>query len=373
MPKEIILVCGEPSGELNAAGLIRAIKEINPEIKISAVGSDLLRAAGAEVFYDIRGLAVLGLFDVLRKLPKFIRLKKIILQKIEANKPAAIIFVDFSGFNLRLAKAINHKIPTIYYVSPQVWASRPGRIKTIKKYISKMLVVFAFEKEFYAKFGVEADFVGHPLLDTVKPSVSKEDFLKELGFSQQKKTLALLPGSRKGEVKHILPIMLEAARQLKNFQLVIAKAKGLEWKVYRRILRKSGLEVAIAEAKTYDCLNICDFALVASGTATLETALMQKPFALIYKMGWLNYLLYRPQVRLPYIGMVNIVAGRKIIPEFIQFHACPRKIADFVQQTLADTQKLATLKQELSLVRLPLGEPGASQRAARLILKYLVL
>ena len=177
--KHILIICGEPSGDLNAANLAAALKEIDPSIKISGVGGIALRQAGAEIIYDIKGLACIGLFDVLKKLPKFFILKKLILEKINAEKPDAIILVDFSGFNLRLAKDINKTIPVIYYISPQVWASRAGRIKSIKRYIHKMLVLFKFEQEFYRRFGIDAEFVGHPLLDIVKPTTGRKEFLTE--------------------------------------------------------------------------------------------------------------------------------------------------------------------------------------------------
>ncbi len=373
--KQILIVCGEPSGELHAAGLTRAIREINPETKISAVGAGLLRQAGAEVFYDIKGLAVMGLFDVFLKLLEFFQLQDLILKKIRAEKPACLILVDFSGFNLRLAKAVNNGIPVIYYVSPQVWASRPGRLKTIKKYISKMVVLFKFEQEFYQRHGIKAEFVGHPLLDIVKPGKDKIALLKEFGLAQNKRTISLLPGSRKSEIENILPIMLETCglirKKIPDIQFVIAKAPGVDLNIYSRITKNFHPDLKIVDGKTYDCLEVADFALVCSGTATLETAIMQKPFCIVYKMGLLNYLLYRPQVKVPYIGMVNIVAGRKIIPEFIQFEARPEKIAQKVLDILQSSNNLEGMKNALGQVKSSLGEPGASSRAANTILTLL--
>ncbi|MDD5692669.1 MAG: lipid-A-disaccharide synthase [Candidatus Omnitrophica bacterium] len=372
--KQILIICGEPSGELHAATLVSAIKKITPGIKIVGVGSRLLAASGAEIIYDTAGLSVMGIIDVLKKLPKFLSLKKFILNKITKDKFEAIIFVDFSGFNLRLAKAINNSIPTIYYVSPQVWASRPGRIETIKRYIKKMIVLFKFEKEFYSRHGMDADFAGHPLLDIAKPTMTKKEFLSGLGLSDNKKTIALFPGSRKQEIKTILPIMLETARVLKakiEAQFIIAKPAQVDWDVYNCLIKRSNLEVKVVEGKTYDCMEAADFCLVCSGTATLETAIMQKPFVIIYKMNLLNYLLYRPQVKLPYIGMVNIVAGKKIIPEFVQFRARPKKIAAEVLRILSDQKELQKIASNLSSVRSSLGEPGAATRASQLILNFL--
>jgi len=373
--KHLFMISGEPSGELLAAGLTRAIRELNPSIKISAVGGQLLRQAGATVLYDTRGLAVIGLFDVLKKLPRFISLKKLILAKIAAEKPDGIILVDFSGLNLRLAKAINKKIPVIYYVSPQVWASRCGRVKTIKKYVSKMVVLFEFEKEFYQRYGIDAEFGGHPLLDIVKPTLSKKEFCNTFNLKEDRPTLALLPGSRRQEVNKILPIMLQACLRIKkeipNLQLLIAKVPQLEGDIYQDKLKELNLEAGIVQGKTYDCLNAADFALVCSGTATLETAILAKPFAVIYKMNWLNFLFYLPQVKVPYIALANIVAGKKLVQEFIQSQATPAKIAREVLRMLKSPNELQKLHHELSGVSNLLGEKGASQRAARIILNFL--
>ena len=373
--KNILIICGEASGEIHAAGLARALKKIDPEISISGVGGELLRSSGAGVFYDIKELGVIGLFDVLKKLPKFFALKELILKKVNSEKPSAIIFVDFSGFNLRLAKDINNKIPTIYYVSPQVWASRIGRIKTIRKYIDKLIVLFSFEEEFYRKHLIHADYVGHPLLDIVSPTMTKEEFLGTMGLLKDKTTIALLPGSRIQEIEKILPVMLGAARIISEerpAQFVIAKSPLVQIDIYNKLMNGTkGLNIKIAEAKTYDCLNIADFALVASGTATLETAIMQKPFLVIYKMNILNYLLYRPQVKIPYIAMVNIVAGNKIIPEFVQFKATASRIAKATLRLLDNPSKLEEMKSRLSKVNSLLGKPGASSRAARIIVDFL--
>jgi lipid-A-disaccharide synthase len=389
--KHLIIVCGEPSGDLNAACLAQAIKEINPSIKISGVGGHLLRQAGAEIFYDIKDLSVIGLFDALKKLPLFFSLRKLILQKIQEERPAAIILVDFSGFNLRLAKAIAKRLPVIYYVSPQVWASRQGRVKTIKKYIHKMIVLFKFEEEFYKKHGIDAEFTGHPLLDIARPSTEKKEFLTSLNLSDAKTTIALLPGSRQSEINNLLPIMLETARiiadKIQNVQFMIAKSPQVSPEIYDKWLgrvnldgstpltinpeRSRRIDLRIIEGKTYDCLNAADFCLVCSGTATLETAIIGKPFAIIYKMNLFNYLLYRPQVKIPYIGMVNIVAGKMIVPEFIQFKATPPQIASVALEIFRDPAAREQMKQGLAQVRSALGFSGASLRAAKIVVDFI--
>ena len=376
--KQILIISGEASGDLNASNLVKSILKIDPEIKFSGVGGTLLRQAGVEILCDIKELAVIGFFDALKKLPWFLKLQKLILEKIKSEKPDAVILVDFSGFNLRLAKKINKAIPAIYYVSPQVWASRPGRVKTIRKYIHKMIVLFKFEEEFYKKHGVNVNFVGHPLLDIVKPAMKREEFIAKFNLSGSKTTIALLPGSRNQEIDNILPIMLQASHLINkdlgwgNVQFLIAKSLQVDWDFYhRKGIDASDLDLKIVEGKTYECLELADFALVASGTATLETAIIQKPFVIIYKMDLLNYLLYRPQVKIPYIGIVNIIAGKEIIPEFIQFRAKPKTIAKQILKILKNPLELKRIKEELNQIKSQLGEKDASLRAAKIILEYL--
>jgi len=373
--KKIFIVCGEPSGDLLAGNLASAIKELDPQIKILAVGGAHLAKAGAEIFYQINTLSVMGFFDVLKKLPKFFALKKIILDKINLENPDAIILVDFSGFNLRLAKAINQRIPTIYYVSPQVWASRESRINSIKKFISKMIVLFKFEEEFYNQRQISTTCVGHPLIDIVKPILEKSEFIKNYKIAADKKIIALLPGSRKQEIRMVLPVMLKTANEINKImpqtQFIIAKAANLETQLYINECKKFRLDLRIIDGHTHDCLNNADASLVCSGTATLEAAIIQKPFVIVYKTNIFNYLLYRPQIKIPYIGMVNIVASKEIVPEFIQFKAQPKLIAAAILKFLQDTNSSNALIQELLKVKNNLGQPGAAQRAAKLILEFL--
>ena len=380
MEKKIILVCGEPSGDLQAGLLVSKLKELDKTLRVFAVGGENLRLAGAEIFQDIKGLSVLGLFDVLKKIGVFKKLMAAVLEKIDQVKPDAVILVDFSGFNLRLAKAVNRRAKTIYYISPQVWASRQGRVETIRKFIDKLIVIFKFEQDFYRKLGIEAEFVGHPLLDIVKPSAGKEAILKEFGLKEGQPVFALLPGSRSAEVKRILPVMLKSARliqeKIPNAQFIISKPSGADNSIYESSLRgakrRSNLnsEIKIIESRQYDCLNAADFVLVCSGTATLETAIMQKPNVIIYKMGLLNYLLYRPMVKVPFIGMENIVAGKMLAPEFIQFRALPRLIADKVLEIFNGKKKLEELKKDFANLKEKLGPPGAPSRAARSIISF---
>jgi len=373
--KKIFIVCGEPSGDMLAGNLAQAITKLDPTIKIAGVGGTNLAKTGAEIFCDIKELSVMGFFDVLKKLPKFFKLKELILKRIDSDNPDAIIFVDFSGFNLRLAKTINKRIPTIYYVSPQVWASREGRISCLRDFISKIIVLFKFEEDFYKQHGIQATCVGHPLIDLVIPTLKKQELLDNFKIDSSKKIIALLPGSRKQEIRMVLPLMLKAAqlinKKIPNTQFIIAKSNNLDTQIYLKECKKSTLDLKIIDGKTYDCLNIADFSLVCSGTATLETAIMQKPFVIVYKTNLFNYLLYRPQVKIPYIGMVNIVAAKEIVPEFIQFNARPKIIARAAVELLQEPSQNKKMLEDLAYVKLSLGEPGAAERAAKIILDFL--
>ncbi len=238
-----------------------------------------------------------------------------------------------------------------------------------------MVVLFKFEEDFYKQRGIQTAWVGHPLIDLVKPILEKQEFLNNFRIDPAKKTIALLPGSRKQEIKIILPLMLKAAalisKVIPQAQFIIAKAPNLDKQIYLDECKKFNLDLKIIDGLTYDCLNIAQASIVCSGTATLEAAITQKPFVIVYKTNILNYLLYRPQIKIPYIGMVNIVAGRKIVPEFIQFNAQPKKIADAVIGFLQASGYANRLSQDLLRVRNNLGEPGAAARAAKLILDFL--
>ena len=358
-----------------AGNLVAAIQKLDPQIKFSGVGGLQLTKTGSEIFYNISELSVMGFFDVLKKLPRFLKLKKIILKQINTLKPDCLILVDFSGFNLRLACAINKRIPVIYYVSPQVWASRAGRISCLKKFISMIVVLFKFEEEFYRQRQIQTVCVGHPLLDLVNPASNKQDFLDTFGINPAKKIIALLPGSRKQEIKLILPLMLKAAQLINKLigetQFIIAKSPNLNTQIYLNECKNLALDLKIVDGRTYDCLNVAQASMVCSGTATLEAAIIQKPFVIVYKTNLLNYLLYRPQVKIPYIGMVNIVAGKKIVPEFIQFGARPKMIAKSIIELLQNPLCANRMSQDLKTVKDSLGEPGAADRAAKLILNFL--
>lgn len=376
MPKKIMIIAGESSGDFHSSSLIRALKGKKTDLEISGIGGERMRQAGAELLFDISELSIIGFTDVLINLKKINQVFRNLVAKIDAIRPDAVILVDYPGFNLKLAKEVKKRhIPVIYYISPQIWAWWKGRIKNIKRLVDKMIVIFKFEETFYKDSGIDVSFVGHPLLDIAHSATSQEEFLNKLGLPAQNQTIGLVPGSRKMEVERILPILLASAQLIKEklpqAQFAVLKAPGLEREMFKSIMKKCNLPIVLCENQTYDFLNSCDFVLVASGTATLETAIMQTPMVIVYKVSFLNWLIAKSLIRLPYIGLVNVVAGKKIVPEFVQYQARPSLIAAGALEILGSESALTKVKHELKKVRQSLGESGASLRAADIILNFL--
>ena len=377
MPKTIMIIAGEASGDLHGSSLASSLKAIDPDLRLIGMGGEKMIKAGVESYQNIEDLSVIGLGEVLSNLGKFTAVFRFLVGRLDSEKPDCVVLIDYPEFNLRFAKeAKKRNIPVIYYISPQIWAWRKGRVKIVKKFIEKMMVIFAFEKEFYEKEAVAAEFVGHPLLDVVRPRFSREEFLKLQGLADNKKILALLPGSRQIEVIRNLPVMLKAAGIIKNkfgedVQFVIAKPKEIKGEIYAEILKDCVLKPKIIEDYPYDCVNAADLVLVASGTATLETAILEKPMLIIYKVSFLTWLVGKMLVKIPDIGLVNIVAGARIVPEFIQFDATAEKIADEAIGLISSPEKINEIKINLRAVKEKLGGPGASRRAARSILATL--
>jgi len=375
--KKILIVAGEPSGDLHAANLVKSIKDIYPQVEFSGLGGRNLKNQGLKPYYDPTSLAVVGFFEVLKNLKVFRRIFIRLLKEIDKDKPDLAILVDYPGFNLRLAEELHKRsIPVVYYISPQIWAWGTERIKIIKKTVSKMIVFFPFEEELYKKHGIDASCVGHPLLDFVNPGLSKEEAFKRLKIDPNKITLALLPGSREKEINSLLPIMLETARVINEYffgriQFLILRSPAIKEDIFQRALSGYKLPLRVISDMHYDGLSASDFALVCSGTATLETAIIGVPMAVLYKVNFLTWAYIRILIKIPYIGLVNVVGGRKIVEEFIQFDCYPKKICDYVIPLLHDKSRLHRLKLELSSIKDSLGKAGASLRAAGIVVDSL--
>lgn len=358
---EIAISAGEVSGDIQAARLISAIKEISPGTHLWGMGGENMRGGGTEILYDITQWAVVGFWEVAKNYNIIRNVFYGMVDAIKKRRPDAVVLVDYPGFNLRLAGKIkSFGIPVIYYIGPQVWAWGRGRIKYIKSSVDKMIVIFPFEKEFYENEGIPAEFVGHPIIDILETRISRrKEFRDELGIKEGQKLIGILPGSREQEIKRHLPVFLSAASKIEGAETVIGAVgpKSIDTSCPMRVLYD----------RTYDIMEASDLILTSSGTATLETACFGTPMVVIYKLNWLTYLFIRPIIKVPYIAMVNIVAGQKIIPELIQHRAVPSNVYREAMNILKGNRYEENIKEELKMVRKKLGGPGAAKRAARII------
>jgi lipid-A-disaccharide synthase len=372
MKKNVLIVAGEASGDLHGAGLIRELKKINPDIEYSGIGGVKLKEEGMNLLFRIDKLAFMGFYEVIKNLGLIKELKKKLINHLNQYKPDLVILIDYPGFNLRFAKEVKkRKIPILYYISPQVWAWGKKRVNTIKKLVDRMVVFFPFEEKLYKDAGVEVDFIGHPLLDLVKPTLSKEDFRNELQIKENEILIGLLPGSRWQEIEKILPVMVHSGlvlkKRMKNLQIAIGLAPTIDKQKAYDFLKKKNFNIQLLEDLTYDLMSHSDLLLATSGTATLESAISCTPLIVLYKTSPLTYLLAKALVKIPHIGMVNIVAGKKIVPEFIQSQAKPEKIAEEMEKILKDEDEYKRIKIELNEVKTRLGEKGAYRRGARIV------
>ncbi len=376
--RHIILVAGEASGDMHAAHLVEELKNLDPSITFSGIGGPKMMAAGVEIYEDLTPMAVIGFIEVIKHYPKIKKTFDLILDKVRQIKPSVVVLVDYPGFNLRLAAKVKEQgFKVIYYISPQVWAWKENRVHQIKKHVDQMLVLFPFERDFYARFDIEAQHVGHPLVDTVKAQYPKDEFRKIHGLSSEKLTIGILPGSRQNEIKNLLPVMLEAAeilsKEFANLQFLIMKAPTIAKADIECHIPQTLSSTRIIEEQTYDGINVCDLCMVASGTATLETAILQKPMVVVYKTSFVTWMLAKWFVKIPYIGLVNVVAGGKIVPECLQFQATGVQIAHELRDIFTDELKIAEIKINLKKIKDALGCGGSSRRAAQEILKTIAI
>jgi lipid-A-disaccharide synthase len=375
MSKKFFLIAGEASGDYHGSQLVTELKKEFPDAQFQGLGGAQMAACGVSLLHDLTREAVLGLGDVLRKYFLFRKLFNQALKAVETFRPDAIILIDYPGFNLRFAKKIAKRIPVIYYISPQIWAWAGNRIHEIKKNVNHMLVFFDFEKEIYEQAGVPVTWVGHPLVGQVKPSKLRTELREEwLGKqSDNIKAVALFPGSRETEVSRILPEMLKTAKlvaeQRKDTSFFLCESNTLSESLYDEILSDANLDFKVKKMRNrvYDIFFACDFGMVSSGTATLEAALASIPFVILYKTAWSTFFLGRRLVTIPFIGLVNVVAGRKIVPEFIQHEIKTETIAHEAKYLLDHQDLREKMILDLKGVQSKLGPDGAAHRAAAAI------
>jgi lipid-A-disaccharide synthase len=370
----VMIVAGEASGDLHGSHLVAAMKQLAPDLSLCGMGGRELRRQGVDILYDAAAMAVVGLVEVIAHLGDIRAARKILVDELQKHPPNLLILIDYPDFNLLLAqKARQLGIPIFYYISPQVWAWRSGRVKKIGAIIDRMAVILPFEKEFYHQRGIEVDYVGHPLLDSVRRTMSREEFCRLHQIKTDNILLGILPGSRKKEIRAMLPVFLEAAQGMTeihdNLTILLPLAPGLT----REDLLACGLDKApvgvkvIAEDR-YDLMASCDLAVAASGTVTLELAILDVPMVVAYKVSPLTWFVGNMLVKVDFAALVNLIAGREVVSELLQHEATAGKISAALQDILPGSMKRQDMLKDLAEVRRKLGGGGASMRAARLAL-----
>jgi lipid-A-disaccharide synthase len=373
-----MIVAGEASGDLHGGNLVRAMRRIDPDLSFYGIGGEKMQAAGVELLADAADMAVVGLTEVVFKLGMILRVMRRLKSSLAKTPPDLVILIDYPDFNLPLARAARKRgIKVLYYISPQVWAWRKGRIETIRKTVDRMVVILPFEEKFYRDAGVDVTFVGHPLLDEVRKKYSRPEALKRFGLREEAVTVAILPGSRRSEVAVLLPEMLRACRilaeKISPLQFILPIAGTLDPAFVRNILGQFPVRVNVIRDEIYDVIAVADAAMVASGTATLETALLETPMVVVYKVSGVSYAIGRRFIRVDHISLVNLIAGCAVVPELIQDDANPERIAAEVRELITRHGKAREMKASLALIRGKLGAPGASQRTAQIACDMLLL
>ena len=372
---KIMLSAGEASGDLHGANLAEALKAVDPQVELIGMGGEQMRKAGVRIVYDIKNLGVIGIGEIIKKIPFFYKLRTFLVNTMKEEKPDALVCIDYPGFNMKLIeKAKEAGIPVIYYILPTIWAWHKSRGNVIAEYTDLAVSLFPFEAEMYKKMGTNVVYGGHPLLDTVKPSMSKDEAYSFFGLQQGKKTLLFMPGSRVQEVQSLYGKMLAAGKLLQDkvegLQFMVPKASTIDRHMLEEAAREASLEVHIGEGRVYDMMNIADAAICASGTATLETALMGVPTLLVYRVNALTYWLSKILVHLDSIGLPNIISGHRIMPELWQDEVTPENIEAAVLPWLVDAAAAEEARHLMAGVRCQMGEAGAVRRTAEIISEF---
>ncbi|MFN0158737.1 MAG: lipid-A-disaccharide synthase [Bacteroidota bacterium] len=365
MLQRVMVIAGEASGDLHGSGVVRELKSRLPALDVFGVGGEKMKDEGMELIYHISRLSFMGLLEVVKHLPLIKEVERRLDGLLETRRPDVLVLIDYPGFNLRFAKRAKARgIKVLYYISPQVWAWHKSRVKKIKTLVDRMKVVFPFEVDFYRKEGINVEFVGHPLVESIGSMVTRAEFIRTHGLDGNGKILALLPGSRKQEIEMIFPAMVEAGMRLqrgRNINVVVGVAPNLDVSSLKAMVSPDAHFTFVRNA-TYDLMKNADAAIVTSGTATLETGWFGTPMAVVYKTSPVTYFIGRMLVDVKNIGLVNIVAGEEVVPEFIQHRLTPAKLVEAVSRMLDDTTYAADIRRRLAVIKTRLGSPGAARR-----------
>lgn len=371
--KYVLIVAGEASGDLHGANLAKAMKKLDRDVLFQGIGGDKMVIAGVDIIEHSSQMAVVGITEVFSRaniiLKAYFKLRSI----LKNQRPDLLILIDYPDFNIMLAGAAKKfGVPVLYYISPQLWASRRGRVKKISGRVDRMAVILPFEKNFYQDMGADlkVDYVGHPLMDQIPRNLKKDNIEKEFGINSGDTIISLLPGSRNQEVKKLLPDMLDAAKilasRVENLKCIIPVAPTISRDLIDKIRGNSPLPVITTGKGVYSALKVSDLAFVASGTATLETAIMEVPMIITYRISPISFSIAKQVVKVPYIGLANLLAGEEVAPELLQENVAPQIIADRALEILTDDERKSRIKEKLAGIRSSLGGPGASARTAKI-------
>lgn len=373
--KNVLVIAGEASGDLHGASLVRELKNLDSPLKIFGIGGDKMKAEGMELIYHIDKMAFLGFVEVIKHLPFIKKVQRDLIAEVKRRKVSQVVLIDYPGFNLSIAKKLKKlepelKLELIYYITPQVWAWGKGRVYKIRELFKKVLVVFPFEEKFFKEKNVNAEFVGHPLIQEIDNYnfVSRNLLDNKFDLDPAKEILLILPGSRKQEVKSIFPETVHAASKLADefdMQIVVACSSNLDEKVFDELTDHKNFKVI--KDHTYDLLKHAKFGIVKSGTSTLEAGLMELPMVIVYKTSWLTYTIGKSLVKIKNIGMANIVLDEQVVPELIQKEANAERIYDEAKNILSDEDMLNNIKLRLSRIKKVLGDKNAPKNAAKII------
>jgi lipid-A-disaccharide synthase len=367
---QILIVAGEASGDLHGGHLVRALKAQHPQLQFEGVGGKHMQDAGVNTLYDISRMGGMGLFEFMNGLWHHIEIYRTLSREIAKGKYRAAILINYPFFNLKLAKVCKqYDCPALFYISPQVWASRKGRVNTIRETVSKMYVILPFEEEIFREARVDVEYLGHPFIDIVQPQVSREEALKEFGLDPAIKTVGLLPGSRMSEINYLLDDMLGAARiiqkELGQCQFLLPVADSIDPELIRQRLGENALGIKLLTGRNYDVMNCSDALVMASGSSTLEAGLFTVPMVIIYRVHPLTYFLAKFFTHITHFGLVNIVAEEEVVPELLNEQVTPERIATEALKVLKDPEQARAVRERLQKVRESLGAPGVVERIAR--------
>ncbi len=374
--KKVLIVAGEASGDIHGANLVKAVKKLNSDIKFFGMGGNQMKAAGVDILYHIKEFGVVGLFEVLKKVPALKKIQKHFISIVENEHPDLVILIDYPGFNIRLAEKLKGKNTKIlYYILPQVWAWGKGRIEKMAYLTDAMASIIPFEPEIFNKFGGNCTYIGHPLIHRIESYTFNHDLIKRLR-NREGKNILILPGSRMNEIEKIFPVMVQTAEiinskmQDEKVTFYISVAETIDKAEISKRLKGVNFRFKLFTENLYEHLKSADFAVVTSGTATLETALFNLPMVLLYKTSGLTYSLAKLLVKVDNIGLVNIISGKKIVNEYIQ-SLDPSVIADEIIQLIQAPEKLEAIKRELLKVQNKLGKKNASENGAKMLISML--